>query len=398
MPTGTPPSTVWVSLKKTIRPSSARKDSSPGRRIASVPSSSSTGGSVGALRQPDRLRRAAEVTAVGFHAGVQSARESRNRARGAADSHAWRRRSRSRSGPRPGGYGTRRAGHGCSGQRRRSGPARTSGDRRRARLRMRSSPLSSKRSISLAARAARSVAYPMKWSMINGSASCSARIGVIPIVSLYGTPSSAQVVERVQERHIRLGDGLVHPLFAVRPHARLARVRQVAVEHKCESSNGRAHGRAPFMRGDVVSIRSGSRPVWHVRLERMSRRGRRVIVRIISPADLVRMAYARRSRSGRAVHRPVLRATGTAHNASPSCPVARPGVFMRASSSSRMTSCNGMSARSATDDEANRIKSHAISLPSRARYRCTLLRYVVVQARETNRSTSGCHEFRCRQR
>ena len=53
-----------------------------------------------------------------------------------------------------------------------------------------------------------------------------------------------QVVEGVEQRDVGLGDGLVDPLLAVRPHAGLPRVRKVAVQderertllgHRCHS-------------------------------------------------------------------------------------------------------------------------------------------------------------------
>src|SRR5215212_97636 len=51
----------------------------------------------------------------------------------------------------------------------------------------------------------------------------------------------SQVVERVQQWHIGLGNSLVYPLLAMWPHPRLPGVREMAVQHECEGPDWRCH-------------------------------------------------------------------------------------------------------------------------------------------------------------
>ena len=103
----------------------------------------------------------------------------------------------------------------------------------------------------------------------------------------------AQVVERVQQRDIGLGDRLVHPLLAVRPHPRLPGVREMAVQHEREGPDWRCHVIPPLRRIPISgSTRLGTLSATvsrtRVHLQRVGRVRHRVVVRIVTPWQLDR--------------------------------------------------------------------------------------------------------------
>jgi hypothetical protein len=51
----------------------------------------------------------------------------------------------------------------------------------------------------------------------------------------------AQVVKRIEQRDIGLGNGLMDPLLAVRPHPCLSGIREMAMQHECKGPDWRRH-------------------------------------------------------------------------------------------------------------------------------------------------------------